>query len=257
MTKYYTGTAGWTIPSKCAALFSSSGSHLERYGKVLNSVEINSSFYRDHSKDTYARWAASVPDDFRFAVKLSRKITHDSGLNVDLNTLNGIVSPILKLDTKLGVILIQLPPKFEFDAALTSAFFRNMRSLYRGAIAVEPRNRTWSGRHCIELFHSFRLARVIADPNPLPDLSLETFAKLSNLTYFRLHGSPEIYKSNYAVTRLKHFRAMAEKSTGKANDVVWYIFDNTTFGHATQNALTMHKLVDQTTTRRSRRKSMR
>ena len=252
MTNYYTGTSGWTIPSKFAALFSWPGSHLERYGKVLNSVEINSSFYRDHSKDTYARWAASVPDDFRFAVKLSRKITHDSGLNVDLNTLNKLISPILNLDEKLGVILIQLPPKFKFDAALTNAFFRNMRSLYCGAIAVEPRNRTWSGSHCLELFHSFQVARVIADPNPLPDVSLEPFAALSSLTYFRLHGSPEIYKSNYPITELKRFCAMSEKSKRSANGAVWYIFDNTTFGHATQNALTMNKLVEQTAPRLSR-----
>ena len=111
----------------------------------------------------------------------------------------GTISPILKLDGKLGVILIQLPLKLEFDAALTSEFFQNMRSLYCGPIAVEPRNGTWSSSHCLELFHSFRVARVIADPNPLPNLSLEPFASSSSLTYFRLHGSPEIYKSHYAI----------------------------------------------------------
>ena len=55
------GTAGWSIPKEQAALFPPAGSHLERYGAVLNAVEINSSFYRPHRKATYERWSAAVP----------------------------------------------------------------------------------------------------------------------------------------------------------------------------------------------------
>ncbi|MEZ0171131.1 DUF72 domain-containing protein [Microvirga sp. TS319] len=43
---------------------------MERYSTVLNAVEINSSFYRPHRPSTYARWAASVPEHFHFAVKI-------------------------------------------------------------------------------------------------------------------------------------------------------------------------------------------
>jgi uncharacterized protein YecE (DUF72 family) len=56
------------------------GSHLERYAKVLNAVEINSSFYRPHRTATYERWAASVPEEFRFAVKIPKAITHERRL---------------------------------------------------------------------------------------------------------------------------------------------------------------------------------
>ena len=70
------GTAGWSIPKEHAGAFPVEGSHLERYGAVLDAVEINSSFYRPHRRATYERWAGAVPEHFRFAVKVPRAITH-------------------------------------------------------------------------------------------------------------------------------------------------------------------------------------
>ena len=74
------GTAGWSIPKQHAAAFPGTGVHIERYARQLHAVEINSSFYRPHKPATYARWAASVPPEFRFAVKLPREITHERRL---------------------------------------------------------------------------------------------------------------------------------------------------------------------------------
>jgi hypothetical protein len=74
------GTAGWSIPTEHAAPFPALGSHLERYAAVFDAVEINSSFYRPHRPATYERWAASVPEGFRFAVKVPKAITHERRL---------------------------------------------------------------------------------------------------------------------------------------------------------------------------------
>jgi uncharacterized protein YecE (DUF72 family) len=74
------GCAGWNIPKEAAAAFPPAGSHLERYAAVFPVVEINSSFYKPHQPKTYARWADSVPPDFRFAVKVPRAITHDAAM---------------------------------------------------------------------------------------------------------------------------------------------------------------------------------
>src|SRR5690349_18833369 len=74
------GTAGWSIPRASAQYFPGDGSHLERYSRVLPCAEINSSFHRPHASATYARWAASTPAPFRFAVKIPRTITHDAKL---------------------------------------------------------------------------------------------------------------------------------------------------------------------------------
>src|SRR6476620_9198879 len=72
----YVGCAGWSIPKEHAGRFPAGGSHLERYAGRFNAVEINSSFYRPHRPETYARWAASVPESFQFAVKIPKEMTH-------------------------------------------------------------------------------------------------------------------------------------------------------------------------------------
>src|SRR5687767_13604572 len=71
------GTAGWSIASRHAEHFTGEGTALQRYAERFNGVEINSSFYRRHRPETWQRWAASVPAQFRFAVKLPRTITHE------------------------------------------------------------------------------------------------------------------------------------------------------------------------------------
>src|SRR5712671_2055336 len=74
------GTAGWNIRREHAHRFSNEGTHLARYASLFNAVEINSCFYRPHRFTTYERWAASVPQDFRFSVKLPKVITHEARL---------------------------------------------------------------------------------------------------------------------------------------------------------------------------------
>ncbi|WP_155518861.1 DUF72 domain-containing protein, partial [Xanthomonas euvesicatoria] len=68
------GCAGWSIPAADRAQFGEGASVLQRYATRFDAVEINSSFYRPHRASTYARWADSVPEDFRFSVKLPRSI---------------------------------------------------------------------------------------------------------------------------------------------------------------------------------------
>ena len=71
------GTAGWSLPRSAGRAFADSGTRLSRYSRVLHGTEINSSFARSHSTDTYAKWAKSTPRGFRFAVKMSQAITHE------------------------------------------------------------------------------------------------------------------------------------------------------------------------------------
>src|SRR3984957_19162317 len=74
------GTAGWSVPSRYAAEIPAGGSHLERYARRFDAVEINSSFYRSHQRKTYERWAQSTPQGFRFSVKVPKAMTHDQRL---------------------------------------------------------------------------------------------------------------------------------------------------------------------------------
>src|SRR5689334_17993997 len=108
------GCAGWSIPTAQATLFPGEGSHLERYARRFNAVEINSSFYRPHQPRTYAKWAAQVPDGFRFAVKFPRAVTHQSRLREPDETVSAFATQVRELGDRLGPILVQLPPSLAF-----------------------------------------------------------------------------------------------------------------------------------------------
>src|SRR6185436_11229797 len=103
------------------------GGHLARYSRRFNASEINSSFHRPHRPVTYARWAACVPEDFRFSVKVPRAITHERRLSDAADLFAGFLAELAPLEDKLGPLLVQLPPSLAFDAALAE------RSSDRGA----------------------------------------------------------------------------------------------------------------------------
>ena len=128
------GTAAWSIPKEHAAPFPVAGSHLERYGAVFNAVEINSSFYRPHRLATYKRWAASVPEDFRFAVKIPKTITHERRLREVTDILDRFLSEVSGLGPKLGPLLVQLPPSLSFQSGIADSFLNELRSRAEGSI---------------------------------------------------------------------------------------------------------------------------
>src|SRR6195952_3089796 len=105
------GTAGWSVASRYLSQVPTGGSHLERYARHLNAVEINSSFHRPHRTATYQRWAQSTPHDFRFSVKLPKAITHEAGLADCGALLDRFVEEVTGLGDKLSVLLVQLRPK--------------------------------------------------------------------------------------------------------------------------------------------------
>ncbi len=217
------GCAGWTIPRVSAGAFPAEGSHLERYAAVMNTVEINSSFYRPHQPKTYARWADSVPAGFRFSVKLPRTITHDAKL-VDIDAaLAQFAGEAGALGDKLGCVLVQLPPKLAFDAAVADAFFARLTARFGCALVCEARNESWFGEAATDLLRGHGITRVIADPaKGQPGEHVPTTSTI----YTRLHGSPRIYYSAYDDDYLKALaRDMAVHAA--AGRDVWVIFDNT------------------------------
>ncbi len=109
------GTAGWQVPSPHRRFFPEQGSHLERYASRLSVVEINSSFYRPHAVHVYERWAATVPEPFRFAVKCPKAITHECALRRARQPLKRFLGEIAGLGRKLGPVLVQLLPSHAFE----------------------------------------------------------------------------------------------------------------------------------------------
>ncbi|HEY8672072.1 MAG TPA: DUF72 domain-containing protein [Terriglobales bacterium] len=227
------GCAGWSIPRQFAGSFALTGSHLERYSQIFNCCEINSSFYRPHKNETWARWAATVPAGFQFSVKLPRTITHEAKLNCPPELLSAFLDQIKNLGEKLGPILVQLPPSLEFDRRIATKFLTTLCRRFSGVIVWEPRHATWFDADVDALLKDHCIARVAADPACVPAAADPSGA--SHLVYFRLHGSPRRYFSAYEPDYLnKLFLRMRDLARHAR---VWCIFDNTGFGAATANAL--------------------
>lgn len=230
------GCAGWSIATPLADEFPSVGSHLERYGRVLNAAEINSSFYRPHQPKTYARWADSVPPAFRFSVKLPRTITHDQRLIDSDALLAKFADEVGALGEKLGCILVQLPPSLQFDPAVAQPFFLALRHIFTAcSVACEARHPTWFAAPATALLQGHGIIRVIADPAVgQPGPHVPTSADV----YLRLHGSPRRYYSTYSADYLAQLTKDIEECIDAGRDV-WCIFDNTAGGAALPNALSL------------------
>ncbi len=230
----HAGCAGWAVPKQHAAHFPNTGTHLERYAQVLFAVEINSSFYRPHQAKTYLRWAERVPDHFRFAVKVPKEITHTNQMIGSEAVLDRFLHECTALGEKLGPLLVQLPPRLDFNPKTANAFFATLRERFSGSVVCEPRHRTWFTLDAEKLLSTHQVARVAADPALIP-LAAEP-GGWDGLIYCRLHGSPRVYYSDYSPAYLE---ALAQRLTAAASRAVpvWCIFDNTAEFAATGNAL--------------------
>jgi uncharacterized protein YecE (DUF72 family) len=227
------GCAGWALRKEHAAEFPAEGTHLTRYGGRFPAVEINSSFYKPHKPATYAKWAASVPEDFRFAVKMPKEATHTRKLVDAEDVLDRFLPEATALGEKLGPLLVQLPPSLAFDADGAETFFAALRERFDGHVVVEPRHETWFESKAERIVTKFHVARVAADP-AVADGAAEP-GGWDGLVYYRLHGSPRVYYSAYGD---EYLEALADKLTEAARSAaVWCIFDNTAEGAATANAL--------------------
>jgi uncharacterized protein YecE (DUF72 family) len=183
---------------------------------------------------TYARWAASTPPRFRFAVKFPKLVTHELRLCDAEEPIVQFSEQVTGLGDKLGVVLVQLPPSLAFDPVIAECFLQQLREHVHSPIACEPRHKSWIGADRDSLLRKHRIARVAADPSIIP--AAATPGGNRDLAYFRWHGSPRMYYSEYDETAL---RGLAAKVVAAKAKEAWCIFDNTAAGAAFENALTL------------------
>ena len=144
---------------------------LEFYARYLPAVEIDSTFYAAPSENAVRRWVEQTPSSFRFSCKLPREITHVCRLRDCTAELNTFLRAVEPLESKLQVVLVQLPKDFRF--------------------AVEFRNPGWHRPQIIRLLENCRVSWVWADTSPLNERNLAPFEFLPRTTdfiYLRLLG---------------------------------------------------------------------
>ena len=244
------GCAGWSIPSRHAHLFGPGDSHLARYATRFSVVEVNSTFYRPHQVRTFERWAATVPDGFRFSIKLSRAITHEARLRGVGDALSAFFDPVACLGPKLGGVLVQLPPSLVFDARVASTFFSMLRRRCAVPVACEPRHSSWFEPAVDRLWPRYAITRVAADPARLPAAAAPG-GSAAQWRYWRWHGAPRVYYSRYDDAALAGLAGELH-GPGPASGPDWCIFDNTAAGHAVEDAARLQALLAEGARERQR-----
>ena len=246
------GTSGWRYPPWRGEFYPpglAQRRELEHISRQVNSVEINGSFYSLQRPESYRRWHDETPDDFVFAVKGGRFVTHMKRLrDVDAPLANFFASGVLALRDKTGPFLWQLPPTLAFDADLLADFFSRLPRDTRAAAALAAQHdERLTGRALTEtdadrpLRHALEVRHPSFHDPAVPELLREhdvalvvadaaaAWPRLMHVTsgfmYLRMHGATELYASGYDDDALDEWAARIRAWHGDGLDVYVY-FDN-------------------------------
>lgn len=281
------GVSGWVYPPWRGRFYPKKlpqNQELAHIGRTFRSNEINTTFYRSQAPESFAAWHNTVPDDFQFAVKGSRFITHILRLkNAEVPLANFFAMGVLRLGEKLGPILWQLPPNFIFDKERIEGFLELLPHDTAAAAKLARRHDgrmtkgTWTKvgekrrvRHAMEIRHDsfrdpafikllrkYKVALVCADTVKWPRFMDLT----ADFVYCRLHGSGKLYFSEYKGAELEKWakrvaawargkdppgeHAIEGAPQGRAKRDVYIYFDNTEKVHAPANALKLEARVKE------------
>jgi len=240
MARSWIGTSGWSYDHWRGPFYPSGlkrGDWIGYYARQFATVEINASFYRPPAATTLAGWVAKTPDDFVFAVKAWRAITHFRRLRDCAGLLAGFLDRLAPLGAKLGPLLVQLPPRFHLDLARLDAFLALLPQGRR--FAFEFRDPSWHG----DAVHE-RLADHGAAFCPF-ELGAARGPRVAtaDFVYVRLHGREPGYRGDYDDAALADWAVWLGDQLGQGRDAYVY-FDNTGEGDAAlRNARRLAELV--------------
>lgn len=237
--KAYIGTSGWHYKHWVGTFYPENTKPEEFmafYEQFFQTVELNNSFYHIPPAKTFENWAKSTPKDFIFSVKANRYITHVKKLK-DSETLSYFMSQADALKEKLGPILFQLPPNWQYNAERFQSFLEELPKGYR--YTFEFRNPSWYNESTIELLKQHNIAFCIYELGH-HESPVEITA---DFVYIRLHGPGEKYQGSYNDASLQQWSNRCDEWLKKNLDVFIY-FDNDQNGYAAHNAKQLKVLIE-------------
>jgi uncharacterized protein YecE (DUF72 family) len=238
------GTSGWSYRDWIGPFYEEKEkSMLQAYVKVFNTVEIDSTFYRYPSKGTVMGWARYSPESFVYTAKLPQLITHEKkldltrGVEEDLGKFIELIEPI-SLTGKLGCLLIQLPPGFDYRPVELEDFFKILPTHVK--FAIEFRHSSWMRQETWSLLEKYNVAYAIVDEPLLPPEVHFT----SSLAYFRWHGrgTRPWYNYQYDTEELEPWVPKIRQAAEKVKTVYGY-FNNHFHGYAVENCLQVLEML--------------
>jgi uncharacterized protein YecE (DUF72 family) len=240
MSELRIGTSGWQYRHWKGRFYPKelpTAKWLDYYTRWFDTVELNNPFYRQPAKSTFERWRRAVPDDFVYAVKLNRFITHLKRLNVERSSIERSYGTLAGLGPKAAVVLVQLPPRMKYDENRAERFFR-MVAPRRRRHALEPRDTSWFSEEALAFMRRRRIALVIGETPHWPT----HLAVTADLVYLRFHGPTRRYGSSYDDGALRQWADRIKGWRAEGRDVYAY-FNNDEMGYATENALRLRELA--------------
>ncbi|MHB8681597.1 MAG: DUF72 domain-containing protein [Acidimicrobiales bacterium] len=219
----YVGTSGWQYPSWRGPFYPQgvpSRLWLEHYAAVFRTVEVNNTFYRLPRREVFDAWAARTPDDFVMTVKASRYLTHVRRLDAPQEPVQRLMAAASSLGTKLGVVLLQLPPDLP---ARIEALEETLACFPAGTrVAVEPRHESWFSADLRRLLERHDAALALADRRSRP---VTPIWRTATWGYLRLHEGRGVAHPCYGRTALASWAARLASLFEDRDDVYVY-FNN-------------------------------
>ena len=239
MAKHYVGCSGWHYEHWRGLYYpqeSPKAEWLSFYAQRFDTVELNNSFYRLPSENAVATWQSSTPDNFVFAVKVSRFITHVKRLrNLD-SAVENFVSRADLLKGKLGPLLYQLPPSMKRNDELLQDFLSALPSRYQHV--VEFRDESWIDEKVFDILRRHNVGLCVFD---MPGLCCPLVAT-SDFVYIRFHGSQGLYSSRYSDQELAEW-ADRIAGLGQRIKASYSYFNNDAEAFAVENAIKLKNLL--------------
>ena len=238
MAKVHIGTSGWHYnhwrgpfyPEKLPA-----SRMLEFYTARFDTVELNNSFYKLPSVQTFENWRQATSAGFCFAVKASRFLTHNKKLKDPESALQNFLPRAQALQEKLGPILFQLPPRWRVNVERLEEFLQALPRRHR--YVFEFREPSWNTEAVYSTLRRHNAAYCIYEL----DCFLSPLEITADFSYVRLHGPGGKYQGCYSGATLRQWaRQIEEWSKLRA---IYIYFDNDQAAYAAQNALALKRLV--------------
>ncbi|HYX27500.1 MAG TPA: DUF72 domain-containing protein [Pyrinomonadaceae bacterium] len=233
------GTSGWNYKHWLGRFYPEKirpPDMLAFYLQHFNTVELNNSFYHLPSIKSFRNWRETVPQDFVFAVKASRFITHMKKLKAPKTSTRKFFTRVAKLRDKLGPVLFQLPPHWRMNVERLQLFLERMPKNYR--YAFEFREAAWFTDEIYELLKQHRAALCIYHMNGYTS-PLEVTA---DFVYLRFHGASSTYGGSYSDSQLDAWAKHVKNWRGAGKEVFAY-FNNDPEAHAVKNAKSLRRLL--------------
>jgi uncharacterized protein YecE (DUF72 family) len=240
VSRFYVGTSGWNYPDWQDDFYAGimRRDRLKFYAQQFPAVEVNGTFYRLQSPDTFQKWAQETPANFRFAIKANRYLTHHKKLMDPAASVLIEKNHAEALKEKLAVVLWQLPGLVKKDLVKLQQFIAALLQWKNVRHTVEFRHASWFDDETAHYLAEAGIAVCLSDAEAWSMWDRVT----TDLVYIRLHGHTQTYVSSYSEPELAQWAERIEQWLKQDKQVHVY-FDNTAQGAAPHNALELQKLL--------------